>query len=661
MTPAEAGAEPGTEPAKARNRRVCPIGAEPGDGGTHFRVWAPRRTGAAVRMEGGGAPVAMQREDGGYWSCFAEGARAGDRYRLELDGADSYPDPASRFQPEGAHGPSEIVDPLAYAWSAEEASWPGKRLEGQVLYELHIGTFTAEGTYRAAERELGRLAALGMTVLELMPVAQFAGRWGWGYDGVDLFAPHNSYGTPDELRQLIDAAHRAGLGVILDVVYNHLGPDGNYLRSFSPEYFAAEATEWGDSINFDGEGCEGVREFFRENAAYWVREFHFDGLRLDATQSIRDSGRLGRHILEEIGEAARAAAGGREILIVAENEPQNTVLMRPAGQGGYGLDGMWNDDLHHSMLVRLTHKREAYYSDHLGRAQEFVSGAKRGFLFQGQRYGWQGEPRGTSSRGIAPWRFITFLENHDQVANTDTGARVRTRSHPGVYRAMTAFWLLIPGTPMFFQGQEYGATTQFLYFCDHKPELAGAVREGRKVFLRQFPSLASPDAQRVLADPAAEDTFERSKLDPSGANGQGVNGQGVNRQLLALHEDLLRLRRADPVLGPVLGLVPGPDPGPVPGPEDGVALDGAVLSEDCFLLRFFSDDGDDRLLVVNFGRDLDLPHAPEPLLAPPTGQGWTLAWSSDDHRYGGGGAALPVTAAGWRIPGAAAVLLIPAR
>ncbi len=611
--------------------RACPIGAEICPEGAHFRVWAPERGRIAVLIEGR-APLAMEPEPDGYWSGFAEGAKAGDRYRLQLDGGQSYPDPVSRCQPEGPHGASEIVDPAAYRWSEQERHWGGCRLKGQVIYELHIGTFTAEGTYRAAERELERLAALGITVLELMPLAQFAGSRGWGYDGVDLWAPHNSYGTPDELRRFIDAAHRAGLGVILDVVYNHLGPDGNYLKEFSPDYFAAEATEWGDAINFDGRNCGGAREFFRENAAYWVREFHFDGLRLDATQSINDSGRLGRHILEEIGEAVRAAAGGRATIIVAENEPQDTTLVRPVEGGGYGLDGMWNDDLHHSMMVRLTHKREAYYSDYLGRPQEFISGAKRGFLYQGQYYGWQKAGRGRSTQGLAPQQFVTFLENHDQVANTDTGSRVRTRSHPGVYRAMTAYWLLTPGTPMFFQGQEYGARTQFLYFCDHNPELNRAVREGRRDFLKQFPSLGSEDSQQALADPSAPATFERCKLQPDEAD----------PQIVALHTDLLRLRREDPVLRL----------------QTDAVFDGAVLSEDCFLLRFFAEEGD-RLLLVNFGRDLDLQHAAEPLLASPYGQNWKLAWSSDHHRYGGTGAISAVGPNGWRIPGAAAVLLTP--
>ncbi len=612
--------------------RACPVGAEPTPQGTHFRVWAPDHARVAVALEGQ-APLAMEAEGNGYWRLLAPSAKAGDRYRIELDGA-AFPDPASRRQPEGPDGPSEIVDARAHAWSDAEAGWGGRALEGQVLYELHIGTFTPEGTFAAAGRELPRLAALGITVLELMPVAQFAGARGWGYDGVDLWAPHNSYGTPDELRELIDAAHRNGLAVLLDVVYNHLGPDGNYLKQFSPGYFAAEPTEWGDAINFDGANCGPVREFFRENAAYWIREFHFDGLRFDATQSIKDNGSQGRQILAEIAEAVRTAANGRKTILVAENEPQQTSLLHPEHEGGCGLDGIWNDDLHHSMMVRLTHKREAYYSDHMGRAQEFVSAAKRGFLFQGQHYGWQGQARGHSTRGLAPQRFVTFIENHDQVANTDTGSRVRFRAHPGVYRALTAYWLLTPGTPMFFQGQERGARAPFLYFCDHNDDLNKAIRRGRSQWLRQFPSLASDDAQAALFNPSDEDTFTRCKLRPGDRDDA----------ILALHEDLLELRREDPVLRR----------------QTDAVLDCAVLSEECFLLRFFAEEGD-RLLIVNLGVDLDLPHAPEPLLAPPEGTAWTLAWSSDHHRYAGSGVGSPILETGWRIPGAAAVLLTPAK
>ena len=627
---------------------VLAPGADVQQGGVSFRVWAPNRQSVSILLNNH-PPTPMQPgsgENNDYWTCLIPSARPGDRYKIRLDNDEPHPDPASRAQPDGPHGSSEIIDPTAYPWSPHESSWPGRTLENQVLYELHIGTFTQPGTYAAAEHEFPRLAALGITTLEVMPLAQYSGRWGWGYDGVNLYAPHNSYGTPDELRHFIDAAHQAGLGVLLDVVYNHLGPDGNYLADFSPDYFSKVETEWGASINFDGDNCLPVRAFFAANAAYWIREFHFDGLRLDATQSIKDDLRLGKHILQEIGEQARAAAGNRSILLIAENEPQESALMRPVGQGGYGLDAMWNDDLHHSMLARLTLKREAYYSDHLGLAQEFVSGARHGFLFQGQYYGWQGAPRGSSAENLAPQTFVTFLENHDQVANTDTGSHVRRRSHPGVYRAITAYWLLIPATPMFFQGQEYGAESKFLYFCDHAPQLADAVREGRKVFLGQFPSLKADDSQRMLPDPCIEHAFQSSKLS---------SDRTTHPELLALHAELLRLRRTDPVLAQ----------------QKSGTLDGAVLSPDCFILRFSAPQapaGDseagapaenDRLLVVNFGLDLELPHAPEPLLAPPPGRAWQLAFSSDDHRFGGGGAVPPVSAKGWMISGASASLLVP--
>jgi maltooligosyltrehalose trehalohydrolase len=616
--------------------RTMSIGAEtiPG-GGAHFRVWAPAHSRVSVLLMGKQS-VAMERESDGYWSCLVKEAASGDCYKFQLDDGEAYPDPASRFLPDGPHDSSQIGDASAYQWSAEESSWPGRRIEGQVLYELHIGTFTPEGTYKAAERELSRLADLGITVLEVMPLAQFAGRWGWGYDGVDMFAPHNSYGTPDELRHFIDMGHRKGLAVILDVVYNHAGPDGNYLKTFSAGYFSKQDTDWGEAFNFDGPNCGPVRDFFEANAAYWIREFHFDGLRLDATQSIQDSCCMGKHILEQIGVAARAAAGNRDIIIVAENEPQNTTLIRPIEESGYGLDGLWNDDLHHSMLVRLTHRREAYYSDHLGAAQEFVSSAKYGFLYQGQHYGWQKRARGSSALGISPQHFVTFIENHDQVANTATGSRVRIRSHPGVYRAMTAYWLLTPGTPMFFQGQEYGAQSRFLYFSDHHEKLRQSIRQGREEFLRQFPSLQSQQSQRMLADPSAEETFQRSKLDPS--------EQTQYPEVVALHADLLTLRRTDLVVAR----------------RQHQGLDGVVLSRDCFVLRFFAQQEEDRLLVVNFGCDLDLPHSPEPLLAPCRERTWSLAWSSDDPRYGGGGVVAPVTESGWRIPGATTTLLNPA-
>jgi maltooligosyltrehalose trehalohydrolase len=338
-------------------RRLA-IGAEclP-DGRVHFRVWAPRRRSVDVVLEpppgsrARPAAVPLEAERDGYFSGFAPDAASSSRYRYRLDEGDSFPDPASRFQPDGPHGASEVIDSRTFRWT--DAEWPGVRLEGAVLYELHVGTFTREGTWTAAAEQLSELASLGITCVEVMPVAEFPGRFGWGYDGVDLYAPTRLYGRPDDFRHFVDTAHSVGLGVILDVVYNHLGPDGNYVKGFSDYYFSkTRKTEWGEAFNFDGEHCAPVREFVTGNACYWVDEFHVDGLRLDATQSIFDDSP--RHILTDIGEAMRAAAAGRSILLVGENEPQNTKLVRPVAEGGCGLDALWNYDFLHTALVALT-------------------------------------------------------------------------------------------------------------------------------------------------------------------------------------------------------------------------------------------------------------------------------------------------------------------
>ncbi len=507
---------------------------------------------------------------------------------------------------------------------------------------MHIGAFTKEGTWAAAARELPELAALGVTVLEVMPVADFTGRFGWGYDGVNLFAPTRLYGRPDDFRRFVDRAHAAGLGVILDVVYNHFGPDGNYIGQFAKDYFTDKyKNEWGEAINFDGPNAEPVREYFVANAGYWVDEFHIDGLRLDATQQIFDASP--DHILAAVGRRVREAARGRATLIVAENEPQEARLVRPPDKGGYGLDALWNDDFHHSALVALTGRNEAYYTDYHGGAQEFISAVKYGYLYQGQRYSWQKERRGTPALDILPSRFVTYLENHDQVANSPRGLRAAIAlTSPGRLRAMTALMLLAPGTPMLFQGQEFAASAPFLYFADHPEELAKLVRKGRAEFLKQFPSLKpGPRMARCFPDPqrpqdvraaAANSTFQR----PSAK---------THAEVLALHRDLLRLRREDPVFRA----------------QRPRGVDGAILAPEAFVLRFFGDDGDDRLLVVNLGLDLHLDPAPEPLLAPPEVKVWDVLWSSEDPRYGGTGTSPPDTEDNWRITGHAAMVLKPRR
>ncbi|MFP5262177.1 MAG: malto-oligosyltrehalose trehalohydrolase [Blastocatellia bacterium] len=623
-------------------RRRLPVGAEvlPG-GGVHFRVWAPRRKKVSAVIEaaaaGGAASrpevVELKEEASGYFSGVAQAAGDGSLYRFELDDGDGpYPDPASRFQPRGPHGPSQVIDPGRFKWG--DAGWPGVRIEGQVIYEMHLGTFTKEGTWEAAARELAELAGAGITVVEVMPVHEFPGRFGWGYDGVDMFAPTRLYGEPDDFRRFVDRAHSVGLGVILDVVYNHLGPDGNYLKQFSEDYFTDRyETDWGEAINYDGRNAGPVREFFAANAGYWVDEFHLDGLRLDATQNVYDESP--EHILAAITRRAREAAGSRPIIIVAENEPQYTKLARPVERGGFGMDSLWNDDFHHSAMVALTGRNEAYYTDYYGTPQEFISAVKYGYLYQGQWYKWQKQRRGTPGFDLKPAAFVAFIQNHDQIANSGCGDRAHLLSSPGLYRAMTALTLLAPSTPMLFQGQEFAASAPFLYFADHEPALAKLVMKGRKEFLSQFPSLDHEEVQCRLADPSDPRTFERCKLD--------FSEREANREAYALHRDLLRLRREDRVFSA----------------QRPRGIDGAVLAAAAFVLRFFGEGGDDRLLVVNFGRDLHFDPAPEPLLAPPEDMRWEILWSSERPRYGGLGTPTPDERDDWRIPGHAAIALIP--
>jgi maltooligosyltrehalose trehalohydrolase len=625
------------EQLMSRISRRLAIGADAQpDGSTHFRVWAPRPRDIRLVIEGKSGPtldVPLESSGDGYFSALVPGVGAGDRYRFRLDGT-LLADPASRFQPDGPFGPSEVVDPAAYPW--KDRSWRGVSMPGQVLYELHLGTFTPEGTWHAAAGRLRDVKAVGVTTIEVMPVAEFPGRFGWGYDGVFLYAPAHEYGTPDDMRAFVDCAHEIGLGVILDVVYNHLGPSGCVHREFDEHYFTHRYdNEWGDAINFEGPEAAGAREHFTQNAAYWIDEYHLDGLRLDAIQGIHD--RSPEHILAAISTSARQAARGRSIILVAENERQESFAMHATTDGGYGIDAAWNDDFHHSAYVVLTGRREAYFSDHKGAPQEFISAAKYGYLFQGQRYDWQKQARGSrSDRGVPPASFVNYIENHDQLANTGDGSRLHAYSAPGRYRAMTALFLLMPGTPMLFQGQEFGASSPFLYFADHEGELAEAVYRGRSEFLRQFPSFASPEAQAAVPVPHDRATFERCKL------------RWTERDLhvahVRLHQDLLAIRRDDAAFS-------RQEPG---------AVDGAVLATEAFVLRFGAPSaGEERLLVVNFGSDLVAGSFPEPLVAPPPGHDWRRRWSSEHPRYGGAGPLDVVTADGWGIPGFSATVLAP--
>ena len=618
------------------NRRPMPIGGELiGNDQAHFRVWAPKAQRVEVALETSVELNAnrqfypLEPEPDGYFAGVAP-ARAGTLYRFRLNGEHLYPDPASRYQPGGPHRSSCLVDPTTYPW--RDNAWNGVSLEGQIVYELHVGTFTSEGTWTAAARQLPQLAADGITLIEMMPIAEFPGEFGWGYDGVNLFAPYHIYGAPDDLRGFVDAAHSLGMGVLLDVVFNHFGPDGNYLRAFSDDYLTdRHENDWGDAINFDGPNSGPVREFFLCNARYWIEEFHFDGFRFDATQTIFDQSQ--EHILAAIEKVARAAAGARKIILTAENETQDVTLVRAEKLGGCSFDGLWNDDFHHSAWVALTGRHPAYYSDYRGKAQEFVSAAKYGFLYQGQYYRWQRKCRGTPALNIAPAAFVSFIENHDQVANSGDGARLRVMTSPGRYRAITTLLLLAPWTPLLFQGQEFGATTPFLYFADHREELRGPVRKGRFNFLKQFPGLVSSEWQAELPDPSAAKTFQRCKLDPA--------ERERFPQVRALYRDLIRLRREDARFAR----------------QERGTIDGAVLERQAFVLRFFDSLGEERLLMVNLGAAFAPEVLAEPLLAPPAACCWQTLWSSEAPRYGGPGEVPLEMADRWQIPAEAAVVL----
>jgi maltooligosyltrehalose trehalohydrolase len=509
-----------------------------GDGVT-FRVWAPDHArvtyvlyssdGATIRRE-----MDADAEAGGYFALHVPGVGAGQLYRIRPGGGGPFPDPASRSQPRGVHGPSEVVSD-AFAWT--DRGFTGRPIEDLVIYEVHVGAATPEGTFDALVPKLAGLRALGVTALELMPIASFPGSRGWGYDGVALYAPHASYGGPDGLRRLVDAAHAEGLAVLLDVVYNHLGPDGNYLRCYARDYFTdRHTTPWGDALHFDGPGSAPVREHFLANAAMWIRDHHLDGLRLDATHAIADDSPV--PIVQAIADRARAAAPDRRVVVIAEDERNVRDLVLPVPAGGQGLDGVWADDFHHAMRRLLAGDRDGYYRDYRGDAAEIATILERGWLYEGAHSIHHGGPRGTSAEGIDPASFVHCLQNHDQIGNRALGDRLGASVGPGLFRAASALLLLSPHTPLIFMGQEWNASTPFLYFTDHHEELGRAVTEGRR---REFAAFGA-FAKESIPDPQAESTFLRSKLDPTEAARAGHAGT------LAWYRALLRLRAEHPAL-----------------------------------------------------------------------------------------------------------------
>ncbi|KLN56480.1 malto-oligosyltrehalose trehalohydrolase [Variovorax paradoxus] len=493
-----------------------PFGATVHGGGVDFALWAPSMHGIALvhtPAGGTGTPHAMEQDADGWHRLTLADARDGDRYAYRLADGTIMPDPASRFNPQDVHGPSQVVDPARFAWT--DTAWRGRPWHEAVVYELHVGAFTEEGTFQAVRERLGELAELGITAVELMPLAEFPGARNWGYDGVLQFAPDASYGAPDDLKALVDTAHALGMMVLLDVVYNHFGPEGNYLHACCPEFFnTAEHTPWGAAINFDGPGSRTVRDFFIHNALYWVEEFHLDGLRMDAIHAIRDASP--RHIVREIREALNAGpARERQVHLVLENDANQASLLARDGNGlPVAGTAQWNDDLHHAVHVLATGERDGYYADYADAAAgRFAHALAEGFIYQGQPSAFRGgELRGEPSTQLPSTAFVSYLQTHDQVGNRAFGERIHALGDPVLVRAALACVLLSPHVPMFFMGDEFAASSPFLYFCDFGPELASAVAEGRRAEFGRFAAFADEAARARIPDPNAAETFLASKL-----------------------------------------------------------------------------------------------------------------------------------------------------
>jgi malto-oligosyltrehalose trehalohydrolase len=518
-----------------------PFGAETlADGATRFRLWAPGagRVDLVLATETARAELPMRALDGGWFEAIAGGAPAGSRYAFRIDGGQAVPDPASRCNPEDVHAPSMVIDPLAFEWQDE--AWRGRPWEEAVIYELHVGAFTAAGTFAAAAERLDELARLGLTAIELMPVAEFPGRRNWGYDGVLPFAPEASYGAPEDLKRLVQAAHARGLMVLLDVVYNHFGPEGNYLHLYAPQFFTPRhRTPWGDAINFDGERSRTVRDFFVHNALYWLEEYGFDGLRLDAVHAIADDSRP--DIVTEIAAAVRAGpARSRHVHLVVENDHNQTrYLPRDAAGRPLVADAQWNDDAHHALHVLVTGERDGYYADYADRPHELLGRSlAEGFAYQGERSRYRGGvPRGEPSVHLPATAFVNFLQTHDQVGNRAFGERIGPLAAPEALAAAAACVLLAPSIPLVFMGEEFDASPPFLFFCDFGPELAAAVTRGRREEFGRFERFRDPAVRATIPDPNEPATFARCKLDWREIEAPR------HRERRALYRELLRLRR----------------------------------------------------------------------------------------------------------------------
>jgi maltooligosyltrehalose trehalohydrolase len=511
-----------------------PSGAEVRFEGVRFRLWAPHCRSVVLQIEG--APEVLMLERAGFHELTSNVAGPGTLYRFKLPSGESIPDPVSRFQPQDVHGPSEVIDPGAFIWS--DLDWRGRPWEEAVIYELHVGAFTPEGTFRAAIDKLDALAKLGITTIELMPVADFPGRRNWGYDGVLLFAPDSAYGRPDDLKALIDAAHQRGLMMILDVVYNHFGPDGNYLPECGPIFTEKHHTPWGAAVNYDAQGSALVREFVISNALYWIEEFNFDGLRLDAVHTLIDESQ--QHILDEISERVRAAAGERHVHLILENDKNESrrLLRGPNGKPRQ-YTAQWNDDLHHLLHTATANELQEFYADYAGDTEKLGRSLAEGFAFQGEWTKFSPRMRGEPSAFLPPTAFISFLQNHDQVGNRPFGERFASLAERRPARAAIAILLLAPQIPLLFMGEEWAASTPFLFFCDFGDDLAEAVRNGRREEFSRYPDFQDPEKRHCLPDPISEDSFQASKLKWDEVD------EGKHREWRSFYKQLLTLRHTE--------------------------------------------------------------------------------------------------------------------
>jgi malto-oligosyltrehalose trehalohydrolase len=567
-----------------KRRHDMPFGAEcREDGSICFRLWAPaaQRVSLSLQNANNADQIPLERGDHGWFELTTNQAKAGSQYFFRIDDGTYVPDPASRFQPRDVHGPSEVIDPAAFNW--QDGDWNGRPWDEAVIYELHVGAFTTTGTFSSVGERLDYLADIGVTAIELMPVADFPGRRNWGYDGVYPFAPDSIYGRPEHLKELVQCAHARGMMVLLDVVYNHFGPEGNYLNSYAPQFFTIRHhTPWGAAINFDGADSRTVRAFFIHNALYWLTEYHLDGLRLDAVHEIIDDSTP--HILSELAATVRARFGSdRHIHLILENDRNESSYLARQGCRATAFNAQWNDDFHHALHTLVTGERDGYYSDFADRPLNLLGRSlSSGFAFQGEVSLFRnGKRRGESTTGLPPGAFVSFLQNHDQSGNRAFGERITMLADPQALRAATAILLLAPAPPLLFMGEEFGTKSPFLFFCDFEKGLAAAVTAGRRNEFARFLQFSDPVARQGIPDPSAERTFNNSQLDWDAIN------QPQHQEWLNFYRHLLQLRRQN-----ILPLLPK---------ACNMQAEYQVLADTGLSVRWSCADGSKLTLLANLG------------------------------------------------------------